>query len=238
MGRRLGRGLMRASVCSLSLGRKPFTIKLIRRSPRDTGLGALDGLSRDQFCRGGRTQVFWIWYTTGSMEPRECVPFAVHQMRPHFGDAATCTIEPVNGGRQADFMNAQQRTIERYRTFLAVLLLFLVGAPSEAMGMTHEDLRKQIEETSAALTETPDDAGLFLLRGDLHRRHHSWDLAQADLLRAGRLGAEPEGVSLLGARLYRDRGWIQSALFCVDEVLAEQPGHVGALVLRAEILAP
>ena len=95
------------------------------------------------------------------------------------------------------------------------------------------------EEQEALLTAEilahpgdPGNAGRFLLRGDLERRHRDWARAEADFDRAERI-SPLAALVLCRARLDLDRGRPGRALDRLRPYLKAHPSDVQALSLQA-----
>ncbi len=82
--------------------------------------------------------------------------------------------------------------------WLAAVLALPGSAP--AHGLLHE----QIAELDRRLAVDPNNVELLLRRGDLHRRHLSWDEALADLGRVAELDPGAIEVHFLRGRTYLD----------------------------------
>ena len=86
--------------------------------------------------------------------------------------------------------------------------LALAAGPAYA----HEAPSIRIDHCTRLLLDHPDDAGLHLQRGELHRQAGHWPAAEADYGAALDLGADPAQVAVCRAALALDRGDPESAL--------------------------
>lgn len=114
-------------------------------------------------------------------------------------------------------------------------LLALCGAVPEAGA--HGDLHVRIEALAAEIKKQPQDAQLYLQRGELHRMHEDWALAEADYAQAEKLSPGLAAVRLGRSQLLLAQKQFTAARKEVDRFLADHPGHVAALIVRAQSLA-
>jgi predicted Zn-dependent protease len=108
-------------------------------------------------------------------------------------------------------------------------------------GMTvlsaHGDLHEQIAAASGAIARHPDDAALYLARGELYRAHHDTNPALADYATALRLDPTLNAAHLARGRLLMEANRAAEALPDLDRFLAGRPDHADALVVRARARA-
>lgn len=97
----------------------------------------------------------------------------------------------------------------------------------------HTDLLLQIEELTTQLEQQPDDVDLLLKRGDLYRRHQSWDLARNDFQRARDIQPDNANINWFEGRLDIESGQPDEGLHYLDRFLEKNPDHVIALQNRA-----
>jgi len=97
----------------------------------------------------------------------------------------------------------------------------------------HGDLHEQIAAASRAIARQPDDAALYLARGELYRGHHETEPALADYAIALRLDLTLDAARLARGRLLLEAGRPGDSLPDLDRFLAAQPNHAEALVVRA-----
>ena len=100
----------------------------------------------------------------------------------------------------------------------------------------HEDLRYQILRVTQEIEQHPDDAQLYFKRGELYRFHRDWDLAAADLERAGNLDPQLHRVEFARGKLMYEAGWLHSAQGILDEYIVKHPEVVQARLFRARVL--
>ncbi|HKR67092.1 MAG TPA: tetratricopeptide repeat protein [Thermoanaerobaculia bacterium] len=89
-----------------------------------------------------------------------------------------------------------------------VLLALCVALPLFA----HEGLHEQLAELTRRIAAQPQDAVLYLKRGELYRLHHEWDLAARDYEAARRLQPSLQGVDLALGMMLTDSGRAKAAL--------------------------
>ncbi len=73
------------------------------------------------------------------------------------------------------------------RNRLAAIGGLVVALVLPCLSLAHGTLHQQIAALDRRIAEDPEDAGLYLRRGDLRRRHRDWAAALADLDRAAEL---------------------------------------------------
>jgi tetratricopeptide (TPR) repeat protein len=101
----------------------------------------------------------------------------------------------------------------------------------------HQELEDQIRALTAQLATAPEQAVLYARRADLYRRHKDWDLALADYAAAAERDPSLDAVPVGRARIEADRGNLDQALEVIREHLVRKPGHGGARLVEARILA-
>ena len=113
-----------------------------------------------------------------------------------------------------------------------MFFLLLVVVPLKAVA--HPDLILQIEELSEQLEQQPDNVNLLLKRGDLYRRHQSWDLAHLDFKQVREIQPENRTVDWFEGRLDVESGQPAEGIQYLDRFLSLNPGHSIALQNRAQ----
>lgn len=99
----------------------------------------------------------------------------------------------------------------------------------------HGDLHEQIEKTTREIAGSPQNAALYLKRGELHRLHREFAPAFADYAQAERLDRSIAGVELGRARGFADQKQWAEAEAAITRYIARVPSNEVALALRAEI---
>lgn len=103
---------------------------------------------------------------------------------------------------------------------------------ASAHGLLHE----QIDAITRAIEEQGTTPPLLLRRAELHRQHHNWPAALADLERALWLEPHSAEVLLARARLDLESGALPEAIETIDRSVAARP-TAEAFALRAKIWA-
>ena len=104
-----------------------------------------------------------------------------------------------------------------------------------AVGFAHADLNEQVAVVTETLTGDPNNAHLYLKRGELHRLHRDWKSAEADYARAAELDPDLAAVELARGMMLFDSDRPELAMPCLDRFLARQPDHANALITRARV---
>jgi tetratricopeptide (TPR) repeat protein len=97
----------------------------------------------------------------------------------------------------------------------------------------HLGTDKQIALLNEQIVAQPDDATLYLRRGELHRIHEDWAAAEADYRHAKTLDSEATKLHFLLGQLKLDAGEFNAAHAHLNRFLTKFPEHVPALVARA-----
>lgn len=114
------------------------------------------------------------------------------------------------------------------RAFLLSLVLLTGNA------VAHPDLEQQIVVLNEAIRANPGAADLYLLRGDLHRRHGDWDAAQTDFNTARVLDPALTDLDWREGHTLVDAGQLAAGEALLTRFLERYPGHAGALETRAQ----
>jgi tetratricopeptide (TPR) repeat protein len=118
------------------------------------------------------------------------------------------------------------------RTSILFAALALRAAASFAHGPVHE----QIEALTSRIERTPDDASLYLARGELHRVHRDWSAALADYDAAAKRDPGLSRVDLCRGRTLLEADRPAEAKTALDLFLAREPSSAEGLVARARTL--
>jgi tetratricopeptide (TPR) repeat protein len=127
-------------------------------------------------------------------------------------------------------MNSSFRRIFSVAT-LAVLLLAPLAARAD-----DEEVDEQIEELTAQLRAQPENAELYLERGELYRQVENWDAALADYERALKIDPALHVIDFARGRLYLETGRAPQAKTALDRFLEKYPNHAEARMMRARAL--
>jgi tetratricopeptide (TPR) repeat protein len=120
------------------------------------------------------------------------------------------------------------------RIFQPLGLLAFLGLPGVLQA--HGDLHEQIEAIAARIEKDPDNAELYLKRGELHRAHREWAAAQADFDRAANRSPSLDTVDLARGLLWMDMGDWAQAEKALGNFLASHPDHAAALAAHGRVL--
>jgi tetratricopeptide (TPR) repeat protein len=115
---------------------------------------------------------------------------------------------------------------------VGVLALAWGLVPSES-ARAHPGIDEQIADVTARIEQDPGDASLYLRRGELHRIHRDWKLAQADYEKARALDESLAVVDLALGKMQLEASDPAAALKTLDGFLAKRPGSVDGLIGRA-----
>ena len=102
--------------------------------------------------------------------------------------------------------------------------------------LAHGDLHEQILAVTGQIAKDPKNSELYLKRGELHRMHQEWDLAQADYDRAAALNASLAAIDFTRGRMFLEANWPHSAKICLDRFLLKHTNHVEGFIARARTL--
>ena len=131
--------------------------------------------------------------------------------------------------RGASSHSTARRT--RFWFFAAVALTPLLGVSQSLHA--HGDLSEQIEAVTVQIARTPQDAELYLRRGELYRAHGDWPAARADYDKAAALAPGWPTVDLVRGRFFLAVGAFTDAKQALDRFLSVEPTNVQGLVARA-----
>lgn len=119
------------------------------------------------------------------------------------------------------------------RTLAAIALLVLAGSPS----FGHEGTDAQIAEVSRRIAGEPENARLYLQRGELYRIHGDRAHALEDYSSAEKLDRDLSAVDLGRARIYfEDQRYWEAKRF-LDRLVRNEPENAEGAILRARSLA-
>jgi predicted Zn-dependent protease len=95
---------------------------------------------------------------------------------------------------------------------------------------------EQIAQVTTLIEKDPDDAALFLRRGELHRIHRDWAKAEADLVKARELDPEMAAIDLCLGKLKLDAGKAAESKRALDLYLQKRPRDADAWAYRGRAL--
>jgi len=119
---------------------------------------------------------------------------------------------------------------------LITVLVLLCLAPAGSV-FAHQAIDAQILDLTERIAATPEDATLYLRRGELHRVHQDWELAVKDYGKARELDPELAEVDLCQGRMQLEAGEWAAARESLDRYLVVHPDHVVGLATRARARA-
>lgn len=125
------------------------------------------------------------------------------------------------------------RSLLKSGIFSVVSGAFLILFPHQLLA--HGDLHERIQLLNTRIASATNPAPLLVQRAELHREHHDWLAAQADLDRAQLLDRRLVRLDFFRARLAQDQGDPSQASVYLDRLLAVVTNDVEALVLRARV---
>ena len=99
----------------------------------------------------------------------------------------------------------------------------------------HGDLHEQIERTSKRIEKQPDNAELYLKRGQLYAQHDEFENARKDFLKARELNPDLTITDLLLAKVYAENQKPYEALPYSNTFLKNHPNDANGLIIRAGI---
>jgi tetratricopeptide (TPR) repeat protein len=118
---------------------------------------------------------------------------------------------------------------------LAWIVILCIGFPT--VGFGHGDLHERIAMVTSEIKQQPDNAELYLKRGELHGLHEEWKEAEADFDKAQKLDPKLVTISLARSRVSLARNRFTEAQTDVERFLSVYPDHSTALIVRARALA-
>jgi tetratricopeptide (TPR) repeat protein len=96
----------------------------------------------------------------------------------------------------------------------------------------HPEVEEALARIDALIATAPDDAALYLQRGELHARHNDLIAAHADYQRAAKIAPRLPGLDRARGALALAKGQPADALSHLDRALEAQADDAEALVLR------
>lgn len=125
----------------------------------------------------------------------------------------------------------------RPRAFARVPVLWIaLACLTAATARAHDGAPLEIRALDRRIAAGPVAALDLLRRGELHRIEQEWAEAEADYGRAETLAPGLPELALCRAALALDRGRPAETLPQLEALLAREPGHAAAHVLRARAL--
>jgi tetratricopeptide (TPR) repeat protein len=120
---------------------------------------------------------------------------------------------------------------------LRIIVIALVAVAILPLRLfAHGDLHEQILAVTEQIAKDPKNSELYLKRGELHRMHQEWDLAQADYDHAVALNPSLAVIDFTRGRMFLEANWPHSAKICLDRFLLKHTNHVEGFIARARTL--
>jgi tetratricopeptide (TPR) repeat protein len=110
-----------------------------------------------------------------------------------------------------------------------VVWCWIMAVPLHA----HGDMHERIEGLTRQISQHPDDAVLYLRRGQLYMQHEEFEAAEADYVEAETRRADSAALQLARGQLQLAQGNAASACAHFDRFLQQEPTHVEARLARA-----
>ncbi|HEV8701324.1 MAG TPA: hypothetical protein VGV60_08635 [Candidatus Polarisedimenticolia bacterium] len=130
-------------------------------------------------------------------------------------------MRPSEGARQPSAGSRAWPTSRLCSAAGALLACLALSPPAQA----HEAIERQIADLNARIAAHPQEAALYLMRGELHREHADWNAAARDYQRARDIDPGLDAVDLGFGRLRLDTGRPAPAIGLAR--LAVPTGHAG-----------
>ena len=119
------------------------------------------------------------------------------------------------------------------RRFVALLAAGALACMNPAVAIA-DDFHAEVQLATERILAAPDDAALYVKRGDLYLEELFLDLAAADYGKALELEPESHPATLGLARALQKKNQHKSALAILNKALVRKPDDVNARVTRAE----
>jgi tetratricopeptide (TPR) repeat protein len=153
------------------------------------------------------------------------------------GESMSFSITLVILKRIMQRLSENMRGTNTLRRIAVSVTLLCVVTSHPTFVLAHDGVHEQIAEVTRRIERDPQNAALYLKRGELHRLHHDWNKATMDYDRAARLDPRLASVHLARGRMLYEAGRFEPAKVSIDGFLVGQPEHVEALVTRGRVLA-
>lgn len=120
--------------------------------------------------------------------------------------------------------------------FLAPVIAVLMAVVSPIRLDGHAGIHERLRDMNQRIASDPDNADLYVKRGELYRLHRDWDAALADYARAAQRDPESDLVFFVRGRMLFEAGRWEEAQAALDRVLRTKPDHREGLLTRARLL--
>ncbi len=126
---------------------------------------------------------------------------------------------------------------KKQRAIGCLMGAFLLESLVVGVVWSHPGIDDQIRDVNARLEQAPDDAGLYLRRGELQRIHRDWAAAEADYRKARKLDPGLARVDLCLGTMKLEAGKPKAARKALDRYLSTNPDDVLGRAARARARA-
>lgn len=116
-----------------------------------------------------------------------------------------------------------------------LILAGLLCLPMTSMLFAHGDLHEQIEKATKRIEQEPNNANLFLKRGQLYAQHQELDNAKSDFVQARLLNPQLDIIDLLLAKVFSENNEVDMALKHINTFLKAHPESADGLIIRSGI---
>ncbi|RME66938.1 MAG: hypothetical protein D6781_14200 [Verrucomicrobia bacterium] len=113
----------------------------------------------------------------------------------------------------------------------ALTCMLLLQATAGTTARAHESIVRELARLDERIAKSPNEAALYLRRGELHRLHRDWAKALADYDRAAALAPGLTAVDIARARALTESGRPDRAISVLTGLLEREP--VAARIERA-----
>jgi predicted Zn-dependent protease len=120
------------------------------------------------------------------------------------------------------------------RNRIGLLAIALLGA--EALS-AHPEIEDALIRLATQIAATPNEASLYLARGELYAKHAEWPLAEANFLRAAELSPHLPRLDIARGSLALATGHPDEACVLLTRALAVAPADPEVRILRGRALA-
>ncbi len=103
--------------------------------------------------------------------------------------------------------------------------------------LAHPTADHRLDDLNRSIQARPNNAALYLRRGEVHRLKQAWSLAEADYLRSRQLDPDLAAADLGLGRMYLESGRPAEALAPLDRYVATRPQDGAAMAIRGKARA-
>lgn len=114
-----------------------------------------------------------------------------------------------------------------------VLIHAVIALAGVGIAFAHVDVDRQLADLTERIARSPDDATLYLRRGELHRIHRDWVQAREDFDRARLIDSTLSVVDLCLGRMLLESGRPAEAMATLDRFIVARPDSAEGFIVRA-----